>query len=87
MILIISINDDDSTSYVMDWLSYCENHTVRLNLDKPINNIEVEFTKQGYEIIIDYNNKSFSLSDISSYWLRKGQLKRTGFSEYYWKIG
>ena len=41
MILIISINDDDSTSYVIDWLSYYEKHNVRLNLDKPINNIEV----------------------------------------------
>lgn len=42
MILIISINNDDSTPYVMDWLSYCEKPTERLNLDKPINNIDVE---------------------------------------------
>ncbi len=40
MIFIISINDDDSTSYVMDWLSYYQKNAVRLNLDRFINNIE-----------------------------------------------
>lgn len=69
MILIISINNDYSTTAVIEWLNFFNKKWVKVNNDDIIN---VNFL--GSDIEFHVNNFKFKLSEITSCWYRRGFL-------------
>lgn len=69
MILIISINNDYSTTTVIEWLNFFNKKWFRVNDDDIIH---VNFL--GSDIEFQVNNFKFKLNDIKSCWYRRGFL-------------
>lgn len=69
MILIFSNETDNSTTKVIEWLSFLKKDWIRINIE---DSLELEFT--GLDIWFIKNNFKFSLKDITSVWYRKGYL-------------
>ncbi|WP_395045247.1 grasp-with-spasm system ATP-grasp peptide maturase [Flavobacterium sp.] len=76
MILILSEEDDSSTTDVLQWLNTLNKKWFRINeTDK----IELEFI--GDDIVFKMNSSSFLLSEIKSFWYRRGYFNVTGFEK------
>lgn len=69
MILIISINNDYSTTTVIEWLNFFNKKWFRVNSDDII---QVNFL--GSDIEFQVNNFKIKLNDIKSCWYRRGFL-------------
>jgi ATP-GRASP peptide maturase of grasp-with-spasm system len=69
MILIISINNDYSTTSVIEWLNFFNKKFIRIN-----DGDEILLSFTGDEIVFNVNNICFNLSEIKSCWYRRGSL-------------
>ena len=69
MILIISIDNDYSTTAVIEWLNFFKKKWIRVNQNQKI---FVDFIND--DIIFRTNEISFKLSEITSCWYRRGFL-------------
>lgn len=69
MILIISNQNDDSTTKMIDWLEYYSKKWIRIN-----ENDVVRLIFFGNDVLFDLSDSKFFLSEISSYWYRRGRL-------------
>ncbi len=67
MILILSDGNDTSTTFVIEWLDYLGREWVRVNAGDPV---RLEFT--GNDIRFTSEKFSFRLSEVTSYWYRRG---------------
>lgn len=77
MILISSILTEYSTNDVIDWLRRADQEIqfIRLNPEDLISNLKIELNDSREQIFIgiETNKKEISLSDITSYWYRRGE--------------
>ena len=69
MILIISEKNDLSTNQVIDWLIFFKKEFVRINAEDSIN---LDFN--GNDVEIKFSSNKIKLSEITSYWYRRGFL-------------
>lgn len=69
MILIISINNDYSTTTVIEWLNFFNKKWIRIN-----ENDEIHLDFIINDVIFNVNELSFKLSEIKSCWYRRGFL-------------
>ena len=67
MILILSEGNDLSTTQVIEWLDIFKKKWVRINWEEKI---RLEYS--GKDVIFILDNQQFKLSDISSFWYRRG---------------
>jgi len=70
MILIISVDNDNTTTRVIEWLDCLNKSWIRIN-DIDIVNI----TFLGNDVKFEQKDCSFLLSDVSSCWYRRGYVK------------
>ncbi|KIX21862.1 hypothetical protein SY27_04040 [Flavobacterium sp. 316] len=75
MILILSNRFDTSTTIVTEWLDLERIDWIRINEEDPLN-IHFLGSDIKFELI---NNKSFFLSEIKSYWYRRGLFNLANF--------
>lgn len=77
MILILSNSHDKSTTNVIEWLEFLGKKWIRINAEEAI---EIDFI--GQDISFKLENESFLLSQITSFWYRRGLLNiRINLSE------
>jgi ATP-GRASP peptide maturase of grasp-with-spasm system len=74
MLLIISEVNDLSTSQVMKWLQHYNVKSLRINKEESINIEKILIANSSIECILNVRDFSFKLSDIKSYWYRRGNL-------------
>lgn len=67
MILIVSNSNDKSTGDVINWLNHLGKKHIRINIQ---DNVSIEFISN--DIILKVNNLLIKLSDITSFWYRRG---------------
>jgi ATP-GRASP peptide maturase of grasp-with-spasm system len=79
MILIISIDQDDSTTDVIKWLMYYNQPFIRINEDDIINNFKWDINNKLIEF--DCNNRRINFKEISAVWYRKGNIKFKNISK------
>ena len=82
MVLILSDAFDTSTTNVLEWLNFLGKKWTRINSQ---DSIELEFA--GQDIVIKTDEKSIRLSEITSYWYRRGYFTvknsyRTGVEQF-----
>jgi len=70
MVLIISANSDKSTTHVIEWLDNLHKKWIRLNESDVI---DIAFL--GDDIRFVQGNDCFLLSEITSYWYRRGYMR------------
>jgi len=75
MILILSNSEDLSTNDIIDWLSFFNVPFLRINSDNR-EKIDIEFELSNNSKFFQYSNgsKTFSLSQITALWYRRGGL-------------
>lgn len=69
MVLILSNNNDMSTTQVINWLEVNENKWLRVNTED-----KVCLNFIGDDVVFLLNSKTYNLSDFSSFWYRRGFL-------------
>lgn len=69
MILIVSNNNEKSTSDVIEWLLYYRVEFERIN---ETNQIDINYNNKD-NIIIKSNSKTIKFKDIKSFWYRRGR--------------
>lgn len=74
-ILIASIEEDQSTSDVVDWLLKKQQKFVRLNSSKELNIKILKIDNNEISFNIKSDERIISKSDIKSFWYRKGVVK------------
>ncbi|GER59494.1 hypothetical protein ULMA_16020 [Patiriisocius marinus] len=70
MILIISIQNDFTTTYVMRWLNSMQKKFIRINED---DKLKIESLTED-DFILKTSTKKISFSEIDSVWYRRGDL-------------
>jgi hypothetical protein len=82
MILILSIENDNSTNEVIKWLSAKNKGFIRINDTDKLKIETIEINKDKISVTIISSREKFKISDISAYWYRRGKLNvdydRTG---------
>ena len=73
MILIISIDQDDTTTQVIRWLSYYGIPFCRINEYDLIDAIDWDLNSN--KISLRFNNRLIHFHEITAYWYRKGNFK------------
>ena len=78
MILILSSEDDRSTSDVMDWLFYYEIPFIRINESTKIIDfyVDTSISKTVFQITFEINSQTIKINsnDIFGYWYRRGNI-------------
>jgi ATP-GRASP peptide maturase of grasp-with-spasm system len=69
MVLILSNNNDMSTTQVINWLEVNEKKWLRVNTED-----KVCLNFIGDDVVFLLNSKTYNLSDFSSFWYRRGFL-------------
>ena len=72
MILIVSQSNDRSTGDVMDWLLAWGKQVVRVNDNDTIRSIRITMDKQSVSVRLLCGNKEIDLSEVESFWFRRG---------------
>lgn len=74
MILIFSIQTDNSTCNVIDWLIRYDVEFCRINMDqeKSIKNLSITFDNKTSSAILLYNDQQINLDEVRGVWYRKG---------------
>jgi len=72
MILILSIDDDQCTNEVIDWLSHLNKSFIRINYTDECKIDRISLDNESNDIIIKTNNQEINLNNITSYWYRRG---------------
>jgi len=70
MVLIISVNNDFTTTHVIRWLKYMGKSFLRINED---DRIFIESVTES-DFLLKINNRTIRSSEISSVWYRRGNL-------------
>lgn len=73
MILIISTEYDDSTSNVVEWLIFKNKKFVRINFEDTFQS-KILISREKVTINIKGENLNINLSEIKSYWYRRGNI-------------
>lgn len=71
MILILSNSNDETTHLIMQWLNYNKKQVIRINRDDLID-IVVNDSNIYFEVKKGEDKIKFNLSEIKSYWYRRG---------------
>ena len=75
-VLILSEQNDYSTSEVLDWIRYFGGNTIRISKETDIQFIEIDpFTNKTATYTLFINGKILRSKDIFSYWYRRGDLQ------------
>lgn len=74
-ILIVSIEEDQSTSDVIDWLIRRKQQFIRINTSKEVSLKSIEILNKKTSYSFEYNNLCISESNIKCLWYRKGLIK------------
>ena len=74
-ILIASIEEDQTTADVVDWLLKKQQKFVRLNSSKELNIKILKIDNNEISFNIKLDERIISKSDIKSFWYRKGVFK------------
>lgn len=75
-ILIVSDEEDNSTNEVIDWIHYYEKPFIRINETDEIELIDLTIFGNAvdFTLLIANTNTIFKLSEIGSYWYRRGDI-------------
>ena len=75
MVLIKSIQNEQTTCDVIDWLLYYGNTVIRINEDEKITDLQFSIdSKNKINCIVTFGNRKINLSNVSSFWFRKGEI-------------
>lgn len=75
MILIFSQEDDSTTHMVLDWLCYWEKkYTVLYPTLKVVDMYFHPCSDCGLEFVVEHEYGKFGLSEVSTFWYRRGYL-------------
>ena len=75
-ILIVSDEADNSTNEVIDWINYFDKPFIRINETDEIKLIDLTLIGKNvdFTLKIGSTNTTFKLSEIGSYWYRRGDI-------------
>jgi ATP-GRASP peptide maturase of grasp-with-spasm system len=74
MILIMSDENDSSTSDVITWLNHFKMPFFRINIEDAYSIKKIQLSNEKSEIILTHNNIEIDLCKIKSFWYRRGGL-------------
>lgn len=74
MILILSIKNDPCTEDVLSWLMAFHVSFIRINPEDIVHLEKFEIHPERESIIFEVNNQKVNLSQITSFWYRRGDL-------------
>lgn len=91
MVLIISRQEDQSTSDVIDWLLYFNEDVIRINENDKLNSINLQITDEEKKNNLKFGEKNVILSQIKSFWFRRGRIEMdfpiiNGNNEFYYFV-
>lgn len=69
MILILSIDQDETTTEVIRWLMHKGEDFIRINKEHVLDSLTV---MENGKVVIEANGQHFMLDDFSAYWYRRG---------------
>ncbi len=72
IILILTTEEDQSSSTVIEWLNYYNYSYLRINNSAELNVNYIKVDGEELEIEFSINNVKLKLSEISSFWYRRG---------------
>ncbi len=75
MILILSENDDKSTSNTIEWLFFFKKKFKRINWKENLNHIKLIINNHGPSVEINHGTTILDFSKITAYWYRRGALQ------------
>jgi len=75
LIIIGSENHDPSTDIVCTWIRNLGFEFIRLNNEDTISVLDIFLDNQQVDILFSYKKRQFYLSNIKSFWYRRGGLK------------
>lgn len=79
MILIISSEDDYSTSKVMQWLVQMNKKIIRISTKNNIKALKLNINNKNTSIAIQANGQQIDLDKINTYWYRRSKLNYSHF--------
>ncbi|OJJ21768.1 grasp-with-spasm system ATP-grasp peptide maturase [marine bacterium AO1-C] len=74
MIVILTTEDDHSTCEVIDWLIAYNKPYIRVNENDLIDVHWVSGADQGFDFVLKFSDQVIRLSEIKSFWFRRGWL-------------
>lgn len=73
MILILSIEEDSTTSKIIDWINHFGGTFLRINKTDLIENVKFKMDEVGhYNLTFDVQNKCYNSDMFTSFWYRRG---------------